>query len=118
MSIGEIIQVIGPIVDVKFPDNEGPQLLNAIKIEEQERKINLTIEVAQDIGNNTVRCIALGPTEGLARGMKARDTGSPITVPVGPQTLGRIFNLLGETIDSGGALPLPDQRDSIHKGSP
>jgi len=118
MAIGEIIQVIGPSVDVKFPDNEGPQLLNAIKVEDPERHIDLTIEVAQNIGNNTVRCVALGSTDGLVRGMKARDTGSPITVPIGPQTLGRIFDLLGHTIDTGAALPHPEQRDSIHKSAP
>jgi len=118
MAIGEIIQVIGPSVDVKFPDNEGPQLLNAIKVEDPERHIDLTIEVAQNIGNNTVRCVALGSTDGLVRGMKVRDTGSPITVPIGPQTLGRIFDLLGHTIDTGAALPHPEQRDSIHKSAP
>ena len=118
MSIGEIIQVIGPSIDIKFPDNEGPQLLNAIKVEDAARQIDLTLEVAQNIGNNTVRCVALGSTDGLVRGMKARDTGSPITVPVGPQTLGRIFNLLGQTIDDGAPLPSPEQRDLIHKGSP
>jgi len=118
MATGAIIQVIGPSVDVKFPDNEGPQLLNAIKVEDKEHEIDLTLEVAQDIGNNTVRCIALGSTDGLVRGMKAVDTGSPITVPIGPQTLGRIFNLLGTPIDGGEALPHPEARGSIHKGSP
>ncbi|MCX5681182.1 MAG: F0F1 ATP synthase subunit beta [Candidatus Omnitrophica bacterium] len=118
MATGKIIQVIGPSVDVRFSDNEGPGLLNAIKVEDQERHIDLTLEVAQDIGNNTVRCIALGATDGLVRGMDARDTGGPITVPIGPQTLGRIFNLLGTPIDGAGPLPNPDVRGSIHKGSP
>jgi len=115
MTEGEIIQVIGPIVDIRFPENQGPQLFNAIKIEEG---INLTLEVSQDIGNNTVRCIALGPTDGLVRGMKAKDTGGPISVPIGEQTLGRIFNLLGEPIDGKGSLENPAVRGPIHKPSP
>ena len=94
MAIGEIIQVIGPSVDVVFPENEVPKLLNAIKVG------NLTLEVTQIIGNNTVRCIALASTDGLSRGMKAEDFGSAITVPVGDQVLGRMFNVLGETIDN------------------
>jgi len=118
MAVGEIIQVIGPSVDIRFTENEVPQLLNAIKIEEGSRKISLTLEVAQEIGNNTVRCIALGPTEGLARGMKAYDTGSPISVPIGPQVLGRIFNLLGEPIDGKGPVSQPQMRSPIHRVSP
>ena len=78
----------------------------------------MTLEVSQNIGHNTVRCIALGSTEGLVRGMKAKDTGEPISVPIGPQTLGRIFNLLGETIDGKGDLPEPDKRSPIHRQSP
>ncbi|MFH0858642.1 MAG: F0F1 ATP synthase subunit beta [Candidatus Omnitrophota bacterium] len=118
MANGQIIQVIGPIVDIKYPDKEIPQLLNAIKISYPEAHIDLTLEVAQDIGNNTVRCIALGPTDGLSRGMQALDTGYPITVPIGKQTLGRIFNLLGETIDGKEALPEPNKRNPIHRQSP
>jgi len=116
MAEGEIIQIIGPSVDIKFPENQGPQLFNAIKV--QNQGVDLTLEVAQDIGNNTVRCIALGPTDGLARGMIARDTASPITVPVGRQTLGRIFNLLGEPIDGKGVLADPGSRNPIHRSSP
>ncbi|MFH1238889.1 MAG: F0F1 ATP synthase subunit beta [bacterium] len=118
MAYGEIIQVIGPTVDIKFPEKEVPQLLNAIKIDYPDKNINLVLEVAQIIGNNTVRCIALGSTDGLSRGMQAEDQGSPITVPVGPQTLGRIFNVLGETIDNKGPLPHPEKRSPIHKNSP
>ncbi|MDD5408805.1 MAG: F0F1 ATP synthase subunit beta [Candidatus Omnitrophica bacterium] len=116
MAEGQIIQIIGPSVDIRFPENQGPQLLNAVKIE--GKGLNLTLEVAQDIGNNTVRCIALGSTDGLVRGMKAIDTGSPITVPIGRQTLGRIFNLLGEPIDAKGALEHPEVRNPIHRDSP
>ena len=118
MAVGEIIQVIGPSVDIRFPENELPQLLNAIKIEYPEREINLTLEVSQDIGNNVVRCIALGSTDGLVRGMKAKDQSSPITVPIGEQTLGRVFNLLGEPIDGKGALEHPEIRNPIHRHSP
>ncbi|MFA5276043.1 MAG: F0F1 ATP synthase subunit beta [Candidatus Omnitrophota bacterium] len=118
MSMGEIIQVIGPTVDLRFPEGECPKLMNAVKIEDPEKGINLTLEVEQDIGNNTVRCVALGPTDGLVRGMKARDLGEPITVPIGQQTLGRIFNLLGEPIDGKGELPDPNMRGPIHRRSP
>ncbi|MDD5085667.1 MAG: F0F1 ATP synthase subunit beta [Candidatus Omnitrophica bacterium] len=118
MTEGKIIQVIGPSVDVRFPEGELPQLLNAIKVEEPLENINLTLEVAQHIGNNVARCIALGPTDGLVRGMKAKDTGAPITVPVGEQTLGRIFNLLGIPIDGKGPLAEPEKRFHIHRPSP
>src|SRR3989339_86382 len=118
MSEGEIIQVIGPSVDVRFPEGESPQLLNAIKINYPDKGIDLTLEVSQNIGHNTVRCIALASTEGLVRGMKAKDTGAPISVPIGPQTLGRIFNLLGEAIDGKGNLPNPELRSPIHRQSP
>jgi F-type H+-transporting ATPase subunit beta len=118
MANGEIIQIIGPTVDIRFPEKEVPQLLSAIKIEDPKNNINLMLEVAQIIGNNTVRCIALGSTDGLVRGMKACDLASPITVPIGEQTLGRMFNVLGETIDDKGKLAHPEFRDSIHKASP
>lgn len=118
MASGEVIQVIGPTADIRFPEKEVPRLLNALKIEDPKNGINLTLEVAQIIGNNTVRCIALGSTDGLCRGMKVNDSGGPITVPVGEQTLGRIFNVLGEAIDEKGPLPHPQDRDSIHKDSP
>jgi len=118
MADGEILQVIGPVVDIRFPEGEVPEILNAIKIVDHPRKIDLTLEVEQLIGNNTARCIAFGVTEGLVRGMKAVDTGSPISVPVGEQTLGRIFNLEGEPIDDKGDVPDPKKRMSIHKNPP
>ena len=118
MAEGEIIQVIGPVVDIKFPDAETPELLSAVKIENADKKIDLTLEVEQLIGNNTARCISMGPTDGLVRGMKARDLGMPIKVPVGEQTLGRVFNLLGETIDGLGPIPNPENRESIHRNPP
>ena len=118
MANGEILQVIGPVVDIRFPEGEVPEILNAVKIADPARNIDLTLEVEQLIGNNTARCMALGVTEGLVRGMKATDMGAPISVPVGEQTLGRIFNLLGEPIDEKGAIPDPKKRASIHKQPP
>ncbi|MDP1854352.1 MAG: F0F1 ATP synthase subunit beta [Candidatus Omnitrophota bacterium] len=118
MIYGEIVQVIGPTVDIKFPANQIPKILNAVKIQDVSRNINLTLEVAQHIGNDTVRCIALGATDGLVRGMKAGDLGGPISVPVGEQTLGRIFNLLGEPLDAKGKLSDPGKIRSIHKEAP
>lgn len=118
MAEGRIIQVIGPVVDIKFPESETPEIFSAVKIEDPAREIDLTLEVEQLIGNNTARCISMGPTDGLVRGMKAKDLGEPIKVPVGEQTLGRVFNLLGETIDGLGSIPNPERRDSIHRQPP
>ena len=118
MADGEIIQVIGPVVDIRFPEKEVPEILNAIKVEDPERNIDLTLEVEQLVGNNTARCIALGPTDGLVRSMKAKDLGQPISVPVGEQTLGRVFNLLGEPIDGKGRVPNPEKRLAIHRQPP
>ncbi len=118
MSEGKVIQVIGPSVDIKFAENEVPQILDAITIKYPDKNIDLTLEVAQNIGNNTIRCISLGSTDGLVRGMTATNTGYPINVPIGEQTLGRVFNLLGEPIDGKGPVPHPEIRNSIHKKSP
>lgn len=118
MGFGTIIQVIGPSVDIRFPPEELPPLQHAILVEDAEKKIKLVLEVAQHIGDNTVRSIALASTDGLVRGMKAKDLGTPITVPVGEQTLGRIFNLLGEPIDEKGDVPYPEKRYPIHRPAP
>lgn len=117
-NYGEIVQVIGPTVDVRFPSDKLPNILNALKIEDKMRNINLTVEVAQHIGNNMVRAIALASTDGLVRGMRALDTGEPISVPIGRATLGRIFNLLGEPIDEKGDLPDSKKRCPIHRRAP
>jgi len=114
----QIVQVIGPIVDVRFPENQVPQLYHALKVEYPDKKINLTMEVAQHTGNNVVRCISMTSTDGLVRGMKVRSLGEPISVPVGEQTLGRIFNLLGQTIDNKGDLADAAKRLPIHRDSP
>ena len=109
-KIGTVVQIIGPVLDIKFPTEELPNLLNAIEIEHDGRKI--VVEVSQHVGNDTVRCIAMSSTDGLVRGIKAVDTGESITVPVGRDTLGRIFNLLGEPVDNmeyvgtGNRLPI------------
>jgi len=117
-NTGSVVQVIGPTVDLLFDSDNLPAILNAIKIVESERDIDLTVEVAQHIGNNQVRCIAMDSTDGLVRGMKAVDTGAPISVPVGKQSLGRLFNLLGEPIDAKEPLEEPDKRAPIHRPPP
>lgn len=118
MTQGIIKQIIGPTVDIEFPPGQIPNILNAIKILDEARGINLTAEVAMQLGENRVRCIVLSPTEGLVRGMTAIDTGAPITVPVGKKTLGRVFNLLGDPIDELGPLPEDDLFSSIHHSPP
>ncbi len=117
-NIGRVVQVIGPTVDLVFDSDNLPAILNAIKIVESDRDIDLTVEVAQHIGNNQVRCIAMDSTDGLIRGMEATDTGAPISVPVGQQSLGRLFNLLGEPIDAKEPLAEPDKRAPIHRPPP
>ncbi|MBI4355643.1 MAG: F0F1 ATP synthase subunit beta, partial [Candidatus Omnitrophica bacterium] len=117
-ATGEIVQVIGPSVDVRFHPDHLPNILNAITIQNTNTKETLILEVAQHIGNNVVRCIAMSATDGLVRGMTAVNTGRPIAVPVGTQTLGRIFNLLGEPIDERGPIPEPDKRAPIHREPP
>ncbi|HHI02002.1 MAG TPA: F0F1 ATP synthase subunit beta [candidate division Zixibacteria bacterium] len=103
-NIGKVVQVIGPTVDCAFDSDSLPEILNAIKIEDAEKGIDLTVEAAMHIGDNLVRCVALASTDGLVRGMKAVDTGTAITVPVGEKTLGRVLNLLGEPIDGLGEV--------------
>jgi F-type H+-transporting ATPase subunit beta len=115
-NIGKVVQVMGPVVDIRFEDNKLPELLNAIKVEVGEKKY-LTVEVAQHIGDDVVRCISMGPTEGLTRGLKAYDTFAPIEVPVGQDTLGRMFNVLGEPIDGLEELKKPTL-SPIHRPAP
>ena len=98
LAKGRVSQVMGPVVDVKFDDGGLPEILNALIIPIGDRK--LTVEVAQHIGDNVARCIAMASTDGLQRGTEVTDTGSPISVPVGEKTLGRIFNVLGEAVDN------------------
>ena len=114
-NIGTIVQVVGPVLDIRFPDGQLPNLLNAIEIDNRGKK--LTVEVAQHIGDNVARCIAMASTDGLERGMDAVDTGKSITVPVGEACLGRIFNLLGEPVDN---MPAPEGVEEwpIHRPAP
>lgn len=102
-NIGTVVQAVGPVIDVRFKDEHLPELLNALKVQLGKDK-TLTIEVAQHIGDDIVRCIAMGPTEGITRGLDVIDTKAPISVPVGPETLGRMFNILGEPIDEKGPV--------------
>ena len=113
--IGTVVQVIGPVLDIRFADGELPNLLSAIQIDNDGRRV--TAEVAQHIGDNVVRCIAMSSTDGLRRGIEAVDTGSPITVPVGDCCLGRVFNLLGEPVDNKPA-PEAQERWPIHRPAP
>jgi F-type H+-transporting ATPase subunit beta len=117
-NIGSIIQVIGPTVDVRFDPEHLPPILNALRIEYPEQDIRLTVEVALHIGDEVVRCVAMSSTDGLVRGMKAVDSGGPIRVPVGRQTLGRVFNLLGEPIDEGAPVNQPEMNLPIHRAPP
>lgn len=112
---GKVVQVIGPVLDIRFNKDNVPKLLNIIEIKDDNNKV--LAEVAQHMGEDTVRCIAMSSTDGLIRGMEAIDTGEPIKVPVGDVTLGRLFNVLGETIDKGGEL-IADEYMPIHRGAP
>jgi F-type H+-transporting ATPase subunit beta len=116
-NVGKVVQVIGPTVDVAFDADKLPRILNAIRIDDPARGIRLTVEAALHIGDNVVRCIAMASTDGLVRGMPAVDTGEPISVPVGEEGLGRIFNLLGEPIDGKGPVAT-QKRYPIHRPPP
>lgn len=123
MNKGYVVQITGPVVDVKFEHGKLPIINNALIVKVPESKnngveINLTLEVAMHIGDHTVRCIAMDATEGIVRGMEVEDTGSPIQVPVGRETLGRIFNVLGNTIDGKQALSSSTMKLPIHRPAP
>lgn len=113
--IGKVVQVTGPVLDIRFADGELPALLNAVELQNHGK--TLVVEVAQHIGDNVARCIAMAATDGLVRGTEAVDTGGPITVPVGDECLGRVFNLLGEPVDE---QPAPEnmERWPIHRPAP
>ena len=112
---GKVIQVMGPVVDVRFNEGELPEIYNALKIDNNGK--TLTVEVAQHIGDNTARCIAMASTDGLKRGVDVTDTGAPISVPVGRETLGRIFNVLGDAVDNQ-PTPETEERWNIHRSAP
>src|SRR5579859_4718229 len=114
---GEVVQVIGPVVDVKFAGSEVPSIYNALKLEIPSEKIDITLEVAQHLGDQTVRAVAMSSTDGLRRGMQVTDTGAPISVPVGRGALGRILNVLGEPVDELGPVK-HEKRYPIHRQAP
>ncbi|HYK40786.1 MAG TPA: F0F1 ATP synthase subunit beta, partial [Thermoanaerobaculia bacterium] len=120
-NIGHIVQVIGPVLDIEFPDGVLPSIYNAVIVEDEGKTtgvpIDVVTEVAQHLGENRVRCISMKPTDGMVRGMKATDTGAPITVPVGDETLGRIMNVIGEPVDERGPIE-SKERWSIHRDPP
>ncbi|WP_148135242.1 F0F1 ATP synthase subunit beta [Candidatus Formimonas warabiya] len=125
MAIGSVKEVIGPVVDIEFPAGQLPNIYNAVLIKSEDQKteeaksknIHITLEAMQHLGNNTVRCVALSSTDGLQRGMFAQDTGAPITVPVGRNTLGRMFNVIGEPIDGMGPIEVTETLP-IHRPAP
>ena len=107
---GQILQVFGPVVDVQFPEGHMPNLYNAITVVDEKRGIDLVLEVAQQLGNSTARCVAMSSTDGMSRGMPAIDTGAPISVPVGNVTTGRLFDTLGRALEVGVAHPRTGER--------
>jgi F-type H+-transporting ATPase subunit beta len=123
MNVGKIVQIIGPVVDVAFEDSALPAILTALEVERgsdgraASRTSRLVLEVQQHLGENTVRCVAMDSTDGLLRGMKVRNTGKPIAVPVGPGTLGRLLNVIGEPIDELGPIPA-EKHYPIHRPAP
>jgi F-type H+-transporting ATPase subunit beta len=120
VNIGRIIQVIGPVIDVEFPPEKLPAIYNAVTVDETvgDVTVKLTAEVMQHLGDNTVRCVAMSSTDGLTRGMKAVDTGEPIKIPVGKGTLGRVFNVLGQTVDNNAEAVNADEFWPIHRPAP
>ena len=121
MSVGQVVQCIGAVVDIQFPRNDMPRVYDALLLEDSSEKSfaekGLTFEVEQQLGDGVVRCIAMGSSDGLRRGMKVKSTGAPISVPVGNGTLGRIMDVLGRPIDERGPI-LSDERRAIHQAAP
>jgi F-type H+-transporting ATPase subunit beta len=117
VNIGKVLQVLGPVVDVEFMPDQLPAIYNALEIKVLDKKLNITLEVAQHLGNNTVRTVAMSSTDGLQRGIDVTDTGAAITVPVGPATLGRMVSVLGLPIDNGGEIKT-DTYYPIHRPAP
>ena len=114
-NIGKVVQIIGPVLDIKFEPDKLPKLYSAVHIKDKDRLI--VVEVAQHIGDDIVRCVAMNATDGLRRGIEAVDTGAPITIPVGKEVLGRILNVLGQPVDNGGAIETKTF-SPIHRAAP
>jgi F-type H+-transporting ATPase subunit beta len=122
-KVGRVVQVIGPVVDIEFPDGHLPDIYNAVRIVSDEgtapdAKLDVVAEVEQHLGENRVRTVAMKPTDGMQRGLRAIDTGAPISMPVGPATLGRVLNVLGEPVDFPDRPVLATERWSIHRPAP
>jgi len=117
VATGSVIEIVGPVVDVRFPTNDLPNIFNAVKIEDASKKMDVTLEVAQHLGDDVARCLSMSSTDGMQRGMNAVDTGAPISVPVGEKALGRMFSLLGKPIDGKGDIPGVETRP-IHMPYP
>jgi len=117
LSIGKVVQIIGPVVDVEFAPKQLPQINNALTIKDEKKNIDIVLETAQHLGDSVVRCVAMSTTDGLVRGIDVADTGKPITVPVGEKSLGRLINLLGKPIDNLGEIT-SDNYLPIHRSAP
>src|SRR3982750_2400560 len=121
-KIGKVVQVIGPVVDIEFEGGHLPEIYNAVRIQSDGggggQKIDVVVEVEQHLGENRVRTVAMKPTDGMQRGMRALDTGAPISMPVGPATLGRVMNVLGEPVDFPDRPSESKERWSIHRAAP
>jgi len=117
-NTGEIVQIIGPVLDVQFEEGHLPEIFGALKVRNEEEKTDVIAEIQQHLGNNWVRAVAMSSTDGLRRGMKVEDLGGPITAPVGQGTLGRLFNVVGEPIDGKGPAKNIVRRDPIHREPP
>ena len=115
-ATGRVVQINGAVVDIEFPAGKLPGIYNAVEVRRGDG-VKIVCEVQQHLGNNWVRSVAMTATDGLARGIEAVDTGGPISVPVGPATLGRVFNVLGEAIDGKG-LPMPADKRAIGASAP
>src|SRR5919197_2782992 len=121
-QVGKIVQIIGPVVDVEFDAGHLPEIYNALRISSPGRggsdAVDIIVEVEQHLGENRVRAVAMKPTDGLQRGMKVIDLGEPISVPVGPETLGRVLNVLGEPVDFPDRPVRATERWPIHRPAP
>src|SRR5581483_11251905 len=117
VKTGEVIQVIGPVIDVKFKGGEVPSIYNALKLDYDKENIHVTFEVAQHLGDQTIRAVAMSSTDGMRRGMTVTDTGAPISMPVGRGVLGRIMNVLGDPVDEMGEVKT-EKRYPIHRQAP
>jgi F-type H+/Na+-transporting ATPase subunit beta len=120
VKVGKVVQIIGPVIDVEFAGGELPKIYNALRVtgESGGEKIDVIVEVEQHLGENRVRTVAMKATDGLQRGMSATDTGGPISVPVGPETLGRVMNVLGEPVDFPDRPVETKQTWAIHREAP